>query len=187
MDDQGELEYILLSLEEDIGNTLFALKQDLSKINVGRAQSDIFDLIKVDYYGVMTALPHMSVISVLDYNKVSIEPYEKSSLKIIEKAICEAGLELNPQINGNIINIYFPQMTLDKRDKLIKLAKQYGEKAKVSLRNHRRNALDNVKAVKLGEDIITANSRKVEDIVKNAVNSIEELVNLKNKKLMELR
>jgi len=182
-----EVEFVFLELEESLGNTLNALRQDLSKIGTGRAQADIFDLIKVEYYGAMTALPHMSVISVRDSNKVSIEPHDKSSLKTIEKALCNSGLDINPQINGNLINVFFPQMTLERRDKLIKLAKQFGEKAKVSLRNHRRNAIDGIEGLKLGEDIASANLKKIEGSVKEAVGSIEGLVDSRNKKLQEMR
>lgn len=186
-EESDDLELIFLELEDSVSNTLTALKQDLSKINVGRAQSDIFDLIKVDYYGTMTALPHMSVISVLDYNKVSIEPYEKSSLKNVEKALRDSGLDINPQIQGNVVNVYFPQMTLERRDKLIKLAKQYGERAKVAIRNHRRSAIEDIEFLKIGKDIVSANLKKVELFIKNAVEEIENLVAIKNKKLFDMK
>lgn len=144
-------------------------------------------LIKVDYYGTATALPHMSVISIVDYNKVSIQPYEKFSLKNIEKSLRESGLDLNPQIQGDVINVYFPQMTLEKRDKLIKLVKQYGEKAKVSIRNHRHTAIDGIKSLNLGQDIANSNIKEIELTVKKAVEDTEELVLIKNKKLFEMK
>lgn len=182
-----DIDLVFLDLEESIENTLSALRQDLSKISVGRSQTDIFDLIKVDYYGAVTPLPHMSIISVLDHNKVSIEPYDKSSLKIVEKALRESGLDIQSQINGNVINIFFPQMTLERRDKLIKLAKQFGEKAKISLRGHRRGAIDSMEGKKLGQDIVANNIRNIETTVKKAVSSIEELVDSRSKKLQEMR
>jgi ribosome recycling factor len=178
---------VFFILGEDIENTLTALRQDLSKISIGRAQVDVFDLIKADYYGAMTALPHMSIISVLSSNKVTIEPYDKSSLKIIEKALRNSGLDINPQITGNVINVFFPQMTLERRDKLIKLAKQHGEKAKISLRNHRRNAIDSIEKLKLGQDITNSNIKQIEAIVKEAVSSIEDAVDSRNKKLQEMK
>jgi ribosome recycling factor len=186
-DQECDLDLVFMDMEDSISNTLNALKQDLGKINIGRAQSDIFDLIKVDYYGAMTALPHMSVISVLDHNKVSIEPYDKSLLKIVEKAIRESNLDVNPQINGNMVNVFFPQMTLERRDKLIKLAKQYGEKAKISIRNHRHTALDNIAELKLGKDIENTHNKEIEGAIKEAVDNIEELVDSKHKKLQELK
>jgi ribosome recycling factor len=182
-----DIEEVALELELGIENTLTALKQDLSKINIGRAQSDIFDLIKIDYYGAQTALQHISVISVIDYNKITIEPYEKPYLKVIEKAIRESGLDINPQINGSLINIYFPQMTLERRDKLIKLAKEYGEKAKVAIRNHRRNAIKSVESLKLGKDLMDLEIKRAELLITKTVSSIEELVGTKNKNLRDLK
>jgi ribosome recycling factor len=185
--DKDDVDLFFLQLQENIQNTLNALKQDLSKINIGRAQSDIFDLVMVDYYGSKTLLPHMSVISVLDFNKVCIEPYEKSALKAIEKAIRESGLDVNPQIQGNVINIYFPQMTLERRDKLIKLCKAHGEKAKVAIRNHRHVGIDGIKGFNLGTDITNIEIRNIEIFIKKIVNEIEDLVDAKNKKLFNMR
>jgi ribosome recycling factor len=186
-EDNEDVEIIFLEMEENVGNTLFSLQQDLSKINLGRAQSDIFDLIKVEYYGNMTLLPHMSVVSVIDYNKVSIEPYEKSSIKNIEKALNGSNLDFSTQIHGNLINVYFPLVTIERRDKLIKLVRQYGEKSKVAIRNVRRTAIDGVEELGLGKDITSDAIKKIEAFIKKAVSSIEDLTESKSKKLHDMR
>lgn len=184
---KDDIDLIFLDLEELLDNTLSALRQDLSKINIGRAQSDIFDLFKVEYHGAMVPLPHMAVISVLGQNKVVIEPYEKAYVKNVEKVIRNSELDLNPQVQGNVINVFFPQMTLEKRDKLIKLSKQYGEKSKVAIRNHRRTALDMLAHLALGRDVANLNIKEIERQIKKAVELTEELVALKNKNLQELK
>lgn len=178
----GTLENLVSSIE----NTLDSLKGDLSKINVGRAQSDIFDLIKIDYYGSMTALNHISIISAVDYNKVIIEPYEKDFLRPIEKVLRNSSLNINPQIDGNVIRVCFPQFTLERRDELIKLVKAHGEKAKVALREHRRAALKDIGTL-LSKNDITSETKKAEAFVTKGVNFIESIVEAKNKNLTNMR
>lgn len=178
---------ILNQLNESIEDTLLALKNDLSKINLGRAQSDVFDLIKANYYGSMTSLVHMSIITVIDHNRVSIQPYDKQSIKEIEKAIRNSNLNLNPQISNGIINVCFPALTLARRDEMIKLVKAYAEKSKISIRDHRRIAIKTEESLEISKDEINAVIKKIETIVINSIKKIDEYVDSKTKILNNLQ
>ena len=173
-------------LNDSLNNSLIALEHDLSKINLGRAQSDIFDLLKVNYYGSPTPLNHIAIISVISYNQVNIQPYDKSSLKEIEKTIRNSNLNLNPQINGDIIYVNFPQLTLERRDQMIKLVKSYGEKAKVSVRDHRREALREAAAAKISQNELVIVNKQIEATVKDVVSEIEDMTHDKVQELNRL-
>lgn len=176
---------IIIQLENNIKSTLELLRENLSKINVGRAQSDIFDLVKVNCYGTVMPLSHVAIINIIDISKVSIQPYDKSLLKNIDKQIRESDLNVTSNVTGDYINVFFPIMTLERRDNLIKMVNQYGEKAKIILREHRRNSLSSVDGLPSENDRISI-SKKAELIVTKAVDSIESLVDIKNKKLKQL-
>lgn len=180
-------DFIFKQLNTNITNTLEALQQDLSKISLGQAKSDIFELLKIDCYGSLTPLPHIALISLINSSKLTIEPYDKSMVNAIEKAIKETNLDFNIQSSKTNISVFFPQLTLERRDKFIKLAKQYGEDAKISLRNHRRTILDEIKNIKVGDTEKELMNKKAETIIKNSVGDIEELTKNKVKKLQELK
>lgn len=180
-----DIEEIILELEVDIETTLNIFLQELSKIHTGNIKTSIFDLIKINYYGAVVSLSHVSTIYIVN-NKITIEPYEKSYIKVIEKALIESKLEFNPQINGSTINIYIPPMTLERRNKLSKFIKSLGEKSKISIRNLRRSSIKKIESFKLGEDLLSFKIKEIENLIEKSIIKIEQTIDLKNKEIYSL-
>lgn len=179
------MNFIIIDLESNIDSTLEFLRESLSKINIGRAQTDIFDLVKVNCYDTIMPLSHVAIINVVDASKIVIQPHDKSLIKIIDKQIRDCNLNVSCSISGNVINVFFPLMTLDRRDSLMKMVNQYGEKAKVILREHRRNALSEANDIPSENDRTSLN-KKIELLVSQTVDNIEKLTDDKNRKLKQL-
>jgi ribosome recycling factor len=176
---------ILEELESNIESVLEFLRLSLSKINTGKVQSNIFDLVKIECYGTTMSLSHIAIINVVGVNKVSIQPHDKSLTKIIDTQIRNSDLNVTSHINGDFINVFFPLMTAEHRDSLVKMVSQYGEKAKIMLREYRRTALSAANEL-IGEDDRISINKKTELLVSKAVSSIENLVDNKNKNLKQL-
>ena len=131
--------------EENLNNTISFLNKELVKIRTGKAHPSLFDGIKIDYYGNPTPLNQIASINIPDAKTIVIQPWDKSVLSLIEKAILNANLGFTPINNGEIIRINIPQLTEERRKEYVKLAKMEGEKAKVSIRNIRREFLEKLK------------------------------------------
>lgn len=174
----------LQTLQHRSDDTLTAFKNSLNKINVRRGQSDIFDLIKIDYYGGSMLLPHIAIVSEVNHNQVNIEPYDKSSIKIIDKVIRDDKLlNVTTRINKNIISVYFPIFTLERRDNLIKLVKKLSEETKISIRDHRRDSIYCVRNAKIGETEQYQLIAKIEKLIEQTMVLLEEIVTNKIRKL----
>lgn len=155
--------------EEKMDNAIKHLERELIKIRAGKANPQMLDSVKVDYYGTMTPLSQVSNINTPDPKSIVVQPWEKNMLGPIEKAILVANLGFNPQNDGTIIRIVVPPLTEERRRDLVKKAKAEAENCKVSIRNARREAMDSAKKLeKEGEP---------EDEVKRLENDIQELTN----------
>lgn len=122
------------------------LKTQLASVRAGRANAAVLDQITVDYYGVPTPIQQVASISVPDPRSLMIQPWDASVLKGIEKAILASELGINPQNDGRVIRLVFPQLTEERRKELAKQVKKYGEESKVAVRNIRREAIDKFKS-----------------------------------------
>jgi len=154
------------------------LNNELRVIRAGKANPGMLSNVMVDYYGTLTPLQQVSNVGTLDARTISIQPWEKSMIGPIEKAILAANLGFNPQNNGEVIRIAVPPLTEDRRKQLVKQVKSEGENARVSIRNARRDTNDEIK--KLQKDGLS------EDIAKDAEEEVQKLTDKYNKKVEEL-
>ena len=162
-----EIELILDVAEEQMKEAISRLEVVLSKIRAGKASPQMLSAVKVDYYGAMTPLSQMANLNTPDSQTISIQPFDKSVMGDIEKAIVEANLGLNPMNNGDLIMINVPALTEERRKELVKQVKSETENCKVSIRNSRQKGNEEVK--KLGKDGLS------EDLVRDTESSIQNL------------
>lgn len=182
-----ELEIALDLSKESMDSSIEHLKKELLKINTGKASPNLVSDLMVNYYGSPTPLKQVANVSKSDMRTLVIQPWEKSSLAPIEKAIFEANLGVTPMNDGELIRIVIPPLTEDRRKLLTKQAKAKGEEAKVSIRNARKEAMDAIKkAVKDGfsEDAGKREEQNVQETTNNYGKKIDELVEAKSKDIM---
>ncbi|MBZ5963489.1 ribosome recycling factor [Leuconostoc gelidum subsp. gelidum] len=164
-----------------------ALKRELGSIRTGRANPHILDRIEVEYYGAMTPLKQVASISVPEARILLITPFDKSALEEIVRAINMSDLGLNPASDGNIVRLAIPQMTEEGRKDLAKQVKAEAEKAKVSIRNVRRDAMDTVKKDKeLPEDDVRNAEDDVQKLTDDNIKAIDVIASEKEKELLTI-
>ena len=165
-----------------------ALKKDLNSISTGRASANLLDTVRVESYGNPVPLNQVANISVPDSSSITIQPWEKSMLNPINKAIDAANLGFTTKVDGNVVRVSIPKLTEDRRKELVKLAKKYGEDKKVSVRNDRRDALEEVKKNKdsYSEDNIKRFNDKIQALTDDYVKKIDELVNEKERDILKI-
>ncbi len=186
---EGRIIDLKKKFEENLNNTVSFLNKELVKIRTGKAHPSLFDGIKIDYYGNQTPLNQVASINIPDAKTIVIQPWDKSALSVIEKAILNANLGFTPINNGEIIRINIPQLTEERRKEYVKLAKMEGEKAKVSVRNIRRDYLEKLKKLEkegVPEDEIKKSEKEFQDIVDNAMKQIDSLIELKEKEILQI-
>ena len=173
--------------EDKMNKTLDVLLSDFGTIRAGRANPHVLDKIKVDYYGTPTPLQQVGNVSVPEARMIVIQPWEKSLLKPIEKAILTSELGINPTNDGNCIRLVFPEMTEERRKEVSKDVKKKGEAAKVAVRNIRRDGNDAFKKLK-GSDVSEDEIKNLEDELQKMtdkyVKEIDSAVEVKSKEVM---
>lgn len=177
-------------LDEKMQKTIRVLKEDLHSIRAGRANPALLDRIVVEYYGSPTPLKQIATVSAPEPRVLIIQPFDKSSVQAIEKAITQSDLGINPSNDGKIIRLAIPQLTEERRKELTKLAKKVGEDAKVAIRNERRDANDKLKKMQKNGEITEDDLKKSEEEVQKMTNKhieiIDELIEKKEKEIMEV-
>ena len=185
-----------MSLESDVidefkdgmKSSLESLRSDLGKLRTGRANISILDGVRVDYYGTSTPLAQCANMAVPDARLITIKPYDKSVIGEIEKAITRADLGLNPQNDGNVVRVPIPALTEDRRRELVRHCRKTAEDFRVSIRNHRRDALEGLKSLEKDKDITGDDRRhaseKVEAATKDHVTRLDELLKSKEQEIM---
>lgn len=177
-----------LDAEERMGKSVENVLQNLGTVRTGRASAAMLDRVKLDYYGAETPVNQMASISVPSAQQLSIDPYDKSTLGDIERAIIDADIGLTPQNDGTIIRLNIPALTEDRRKEMLKQCKAIGEEGKVAVRNIRRNCVDSVKKLEKGGDISEDESKDGQDAVQKLTDSktkeIDEIVAKKEKDVM---
>ena len=180
----------LFDAEEKMEKAVAVARDDLSSIRTGRANPGMFSRIVVDYYGTPTPITQMSSINVPEARMVVIKPYEAAQLRPIEDAIRNSDLGVNPTNDGSIIRVAIPQLTEERRRELVKQAKSKGEDAKVSVRNVRRRAMEELHRIKkdgeAGEDEVGLAEKDLDKSTAQYVHQIEELVKHKEGELLEV-
>lgn len=180
----------LFDAEEKMEKAVSVAKDDLGGIRTGRANPGMFSRIVIDYYGALTPITQLSSINVPEPRMVVIKPYEQSQLGAIETAIRNSDLGVNPTNNGDIIRISVPQLTEERRRELVKQAKSKGEDSKISLRNIRRKAMDELSRIQkdgeAGEDEVKRAEKELDATTSRYVGMVDELVKHKEAELLEV-
>jgi len=178
------------STKEKMQKSIEALKKDFTTLRSGKVNITILDNIKVDYYGNPTPLNQVGSVLAPDATTISINPYEKSLLKEIEKAIQEANIGVNPNNDGDSIKLFFPPMTVEQRKESAKQAKGMCEKAKVAIRNIRKDSNNDVKKLEKDKEITQDESKKAQDeiqkITDSFVKSAEDTLKSKEADLLKV-
>ena len=177
----------LSEMKNDMTNSLNFLKKELEQIRAGKANQKMLEGVKVDYYGTPTPIEQVASIGTPDPKQILIQPWEKSMIGPIEKAIMAANLGFNPQNNGEIIRVIVPTLTEERRKELVKRTKQETEQAKVNIRNIRRNANDQAKKLKdngVSEDEIKKLENDIQKATDTFIADIDKLFAMKEKEIM---
>lgn len=165
------------------------LENELLKIRAGKASPSMLSGVMVDYYGSPTPLQQVANVNTMDARTLTVQPWEKTMLEEIMKAIMHANLGLTPQDNGEILIINIPPLTEERRRDLVKKAKAEGEHAKVGIRNNRKDAMDMVKSLKdegLSEDMQKDAEDEIQNITNGYTKKVDELIELKEKDIMTI-
>lgn len=180
----------LKAAEEKMQKSIDSLQNNFASIRAGRATPAVLDKISVDYYGVPTPIQQMAAISVAEARVLTIQPWDISSIKEIEKAILASDLGITPNNDGKIIRLTFPQPTEERRKELCKSVKKYGEDAKVAVRNVRRDTLEKFKSMKkngeITEDDQKDAEKKVQKLTDKYCDEVDKAVSEKEKEIMSI-
>lgn len=175
--------------EDKMKKAVQALKKELSTLRAGRANPALLDRVQVDYYGVPTPINQTGSINTPDPRTILIQPWDKSTLGAIEKAILKSDLGLTPTNDGDVIRINIPPLTEERRAELVKTAKKYGEEAKVAIRNIRRDANDEIKKLEksdISEDEARRHQDDIQKLTDRYVKEINGIMAEKEKEIMEV-
>ncbi len=176
--------------EQRMKKSIEALKADLTKLRTGRAHPSLLDQITVEYYGTEVPLSQVANISVSDARTLTVTPWEKKMVPVIEKAILNSDLGLNPATAGDVIRIPLPPLTEERRRDLIKVVRQEGEKARVAIRNIRRDAIHQLKDLLKEKEISEDEERRAEEAIQKLtdrmVAEVEKVLSEKEKDLLEI-
>lgn len=168
--------------------TLASLKRDLDSISTGRATPNLLDTVRAEVYGSLMPLSQVATISVSDASTLSIQVWDSSNVKAVEKGVTNSNLGFNPMVDGNVVRISIPRLSEERRKELSKLAKKYCEDKKVALRNVRRDAIDEFKKheKEVGKDQAHGFSEIVQKITDEFVKKFDEMTDSKEKDLMKV-
>jgi ribosome recycling factor len=184
-----EIQMYLDDAKERMEKALGHLEEELTKIRAGKANPAMLKDVKVEYYGTLTPLTQMANVGTADARTIVIQPWDKKMIAEVEKAIMKANLGFNPTNNGEIIRIQVPELTEERRTELSKMVKQEGEKAKVAVRNIRRDAITDIKKLEkegVSEDMVKEGQDKVQKITDDFTKKIDTIIDAKQKDIMSV-
>ena len=175
---------------DKMDKTIEVMQANFAAVRAGRANAAVLDQIRVDYYGTPTPINQIASIASPDPRTLTIQPWDGSTMKLIEKAIQASDLGINPQNDGRVIRLLFPQLTEERRKDLIKQVRTYGEESKTAIRNIRRDAMEDFKAQKKKSEITEDDQKNAEKdmqkLTDDYVKQIDPLVEKKDKELSEI-
>jgi len=175
--------------EERMEKAIGSLKRDLATLRAGRATPSLLDRVQVEYYGAMTPVNQLANITTPDSRTLIIQPWDKSSLAAIEKAIMKSDLGLTPSNDGSIIRLGIPALTEERRAELVKSTKKYGEESKVAIRNIRRDANDEIKKLEktdISEDESRRHQDDIQKLTDRFIAEVDKVLVSKEKEIMEV-
>ena len=185
-----EMKELFKTTEDKMQKTVQSLSTEYAAIRAGRANPAVLDKIRVDYYGVETPINQMAAVSVPDARTLAIQPWDKTTLRSIEKAIQVSDIGINPQNDGSVIRLVFPPLTEERRRDLAKNVQKLAEEFKVSVRNLRRDAIEKLKAMKkaseITEDDQANGEKKIQTLTDTYCKEIDEVAAAKEKEIMEI-
>ena len=178
----------IVTYDEKMQKTIEVVKSNFAAVRAGRANAGVLDRITVEYYGAPTPLNQVANIGSPDPRTLTVQPYDMSLLKAVEKAIQTSDLGINPQNDGRVIRLAFPQLTEERRKELVKQVRKYGEERKVALRNIRRDAMDDIKKKTKKSELTEDDQKKLEkelqELTDKRCKDIDDLTAKKEKELM---
>ncbi len=176
--------------EEKMTKTINALNSEYNSIRAGRASAAVLDKIRVDYYGTPTPINQLAAVSVAEARILTIQPWDKSVLSAIEKAIQTSDIGINPQNDGSVIRLTFPPLTEDRRKEIVKSVHSTAEDSKVAIRSIRRDCIDKLKKMQkdseITEDDLKQGEKKIQDTTDKYIKDIETIAAAKEKEVMEI-
>jgi len=177
-------------IKEKMSKTIESLNVRLSEVRAGRANPAILNKVKIDYYGTPTPINQVAGISVPEARMIVIQPWDASVLKDIEKAILASEIGINPNNDGKVIRLNFPELTEERRKELVKEIKKYAEETKVAIRNSRRDAIEKFKAMQkqgeMTEDELKSAEEEVQKITDKNIEEIDKMIQNKESEIMSI-
>ena len=177
-------------IEAKMEKRIDGLVSEFKTIRAGRANASVLDKIAIDYYGTMTPVSQVAAVSTPDARTITIQPWDATLIKEIEKAILASELGINPQNDGKMIRLSFPQLTEDRRKELTKTVAKKSEDCKVVVRGIRRDEIEKYKAMKkkseITEDDLKGIEKNIQDIIDEQIKEIDKIAEKKNKEIMEI-
>ncbi len=181
---------VLKNADEKMAKSIAHLEETYASIRAGRANPAVLDKVTVNYYGTPTPVNQLAAVSVTEARTLTIQPWDVSVCRAIEKAIQASDIGINPQSDGKIIRMIFPPLTEDRRKEIVKEVSKMAEETKVSIRSFRREAMDKFKAMKksgeLTEDDESKAEKKIQDITDKRIKEVESVCDKKQKQIMEM-
>jgi ribosome recycling factor len=184
------LEEVYQEVEHKMERSLATLRKELSRIRTGRASLALLDSIAVDYYGTHTPLSQVATLAVPESRLITIQPWDKSQLGLIEKAIQKSDLGLTPVNDGKMVRLAIPPLTAERRKDLVKQVKRIGEETKVALRNIRREGNDSLKALEKNKEIAEDDHRRGQEHIQKTtdgfITKVDEVLQVKEREVLEI-
>ncbi len=181
---------LLKEIEDKMHKSVESVRLEFTKIRTGKATTALLDTVKVDYYGTITPLKQVANVSVMDVHTISVQPWEKTLIPAIDKAILSANLGLNPVSDGTVIRVPIPPLNEERRRDLVKLIKKFAEEGKIAIRNVRRDGLEKLKKAEkdehFSEDDRKRGEADAQKLTDKFIKDIDTLVSLKEKEIMEV-
>ena len=181
---------VIEDLRKEMERTVGALRKDLTRTRTGRASTALLEGITVDYYGTRTPLNQLAGLAAPEPRLLVIQPYDKSALAQIERAILQSDLGLVPVNDGKILRVPIPELTEERRRELVKHIRKVAEDYRVSMRNHRRDAIDLLKSLEkdkeITEDDVRKATEKIQEITKTYAEKVDQVLKLKEEEIMEV-
>jgi ribosome recycling factor len=184
-----DLDFIVEEADDSMKRAVTHLEAELIKIRAGKATPQMLDGLTVDYYGSPTVINQVSNVSVMDARTLTIQPWEKNMLQPIERAIINANLGVTPQNDGNIIRLFMPPLTEERRREFVKKANAEGEHSKVAVRSIRREAIEDIKKLQkegLSEDLASDAEKNIQEMTDRYITTIEKHLSVKEKEIMSI-
>ena len=184
-----DLDFIVEEADESMKRAVTHLETELIKIRAGKATPQMLDGLMVDYYGSPTVINQVSNVSVMDARTLTIQPWEKNMLQPIERAIIAANLGVTPQNDGNIIRLFMPPLTEERRREFVKKANGEGEHSRVAVRSIRREAIESIKKLQkegLSEDLASDAEKNIQEMTDRYIATIEKHLTVKEKEIMSI-